>query len=273
MFCRTALRPLFSLKLIGEIKMQSLSYLQIRTALQELKIPRGIPLLVHSSLRALKAPVEGGAQTMVDALLETLGSGGTLVVPTLSLSSVEEHHPVFDALHTPSDCGAFTQFVRSLPGAFRSCHVVSSAAAIGAHAKELTAGHLDTPCGADSPYARIIEAGGAVLFLGTDLGCNTLFHAAEEAEARPYLRYAKIRDAKITDCAGNHFIHTFRRYNCYQTGVNRYLEKMEPIFSEMGVLHRAGLGAATLTLVNAEQDFSLCRQTLREREEYLLQRN
>lgn len=242
---------------------------EIADALQELKLPRGVPLLVHSSLRSLGAPLQDGAAGLVRQLTERLGPQGTLVLPTLSFSSVDEAAPVFDARRTPSDCGALSEWVRQQPGVFRSCHVVSSAAAIGWQAAAFTSGHLDTPCGGDTPYGRVISEGGAVLFLGTGFGCNTLFHAAEEAESKPYLCYASIRNADITDCTGRRFIHTFRRYNCYQTGIQRYLEKMGPVFEEAGVLRRARLGNAVLTLIDAEKNFELCRRTLREHEEYL----
>ena len=48
--------------------------------LKQLGITPGGILLVHSSLRPL-GKVEGGAETVVNALLEALGPEGTLLMP------------------------------------------------------------------------------------------------------------------------------------------------------------------------------------------------
>ena len=69
--------------------------------LTRLGVPRGGLVMVHSSLRSL-GHVAGGAETVVDALLETLGPEGTLVVPTFTYAVAREPGFVFDPLHTPS---------------------------------------------------------------------------------------------------------------------------------------------------------------------------
>ena len=54
----------------------------IKNALTELGIQKGDVMVVHSSLKSF-GHVEGGADAVIDACLETLTPSGTLVFPTL----------------------------------------------------------------------------------------------------------------------------------------------------------------------------------------------
>ena len=248
----------------------NISYEELKSAWRELGIPEGGILMVHSSMKAFGRPVDGGADTVLDSLIDWIGENGTLLMPTLTFSSVNEQEPVLDLANTPSDCGILTNLLRKREGAIRSCHIVSSACAWGKEAKWLTEYHLDTPCGEKTPYGKVISSDGYVLFLGAKFSSNTLFHAAEEAEERPYFSYAPIRDARVIRPDGSEFTNTFRRYNCSQTGVRRYLQKMEAVLEERGVLRRARLGDSTLTLLRAKDDYEISREILRDRVEYIL---
>ncbi|MCP4405184.1 MAG: AAC(3) family N-acetyltransferase [bacterium] len=161
---------------------------QIVRDLRVLGLRKGGIVLVHSSLRSLGV-VSGGAETLVSALLDTVGKSGTLLLPALSYASVGAHNPVFDRVQTPSCVGALTEFFRTRPGTIRSIHPTHSVCAFGVNAEELCRNHhLDTtPCGAHSPFSRLRELGGQVLFLGCGLKPNTSMHAIEEQVVPPYL--------------------------------------------------------------------------------------
>lgn len=60
-------------------------------------------------------------------------------------------------------------------------------AAIGPDAQFFTKSHFDTPCGQESPYGKLLEAGGYSLFLGVGFGSNPVFHVAEEIVNPEYL--------------------------------------------------------------------------------------
>jgi aminoglycoside 3-N-acetyltransferase len=158
----------------------------------------GSVLLVHSSLSAL-GWVCGGAQAVVEGLLDALGPEGTLVVPTHTNGNsdpagwanppvpeswwpaIRDHMPAFDSRVTPSPhMGAIPELVRTWPGGFRSGHPQLSFAAVGAHAEEITAGHaLDSGFGERSPLARVRDRDGDVLLLGAGHGSNSSLHLAE----------------------------------------------------------------------------------------------
>jgi aminoglycoside 3-N-acetyltransferase len=178
--------------------------------LGRLGVRPGSVLLVHSSLSGL-GWVCGGAQAVVEALLDALGPDGTLVVPTHtngnSEPSVWQHPPVpedwwpviratmpaYDPAVTPParQLGVVVQVARSWPGARRSAHPQDSFAAVGPAAETVTAGHaLDSGFGERSPLARVHDLDGDVLLLGVGHGSNTSLHLAEHrvpnAPREPY---------------------------------------------------------------------------------------
>ncbi|MEV7029938.1 AAC(3) family N-acetyltransferase [Streptomyces sp. NPDC093272] len=166
--------------------------------LRRLGVRTGETLLAHTSLRSL-GWVNGGAVTVVESLLETLGPDGTLVVPTQTgdLSDpalwrdppVPEHWwaeiratmPAYDPRITPTrGVGVIPETVRTWPGALRSAHPQTSFAAVGPRAVVIVEGHArDCRLGERSPLARLEDLDARVLMLGTGYATCTGFHLAE----------------------------------------------------------------------------------------------
>lgn len=156
----------------------------ILLSLDLMDIKKGDMLLVHSALSSI-GHVDGGADTVIDALLESVGKEGTVVMSTLT-----GWFEPFDADNTPSAVGMITEKFRLRGNAFRSLHPVHSVAAIGKHAEYITAGHekCETGCGAGTPYYKIRDLGGKVMLLGVDMDRNTIMHSLEEEINALYLR-------------------------------------------------------------------------------------
>jgi len=166
----------------------------ISADLARLGIEPGDVVFFHSSLKSL-GWVEGGAEAVVDAFLDTVGPQGLVAVPTLTatfaLGCIYQDLVVyaFDPQETPSRVGAITEALRRRPEAFRSAHPTHSIAAIGRGARELVEGHDRTSTfGLDSPYRRLVERGAKLLFLGVGLRCNTMLHALEDWLDLPYMQ-------------------------------------------------------------------------------------
>jgi aminoglycoside 3-N-acetyltransferase len=170
--------------------------------LAELGVRAGGALLVHSSLRSL-GPLASGAEGVIVALQQVLGDDGTLFLPALSYESVGEKHPLFDLNSTPSCVGALTEYFRQRAGTLRSLHPTHSVCATGKRAGELLQGHQrdDTPCGPHSPFRRLRDAGGQILFIGCGLTPNTSMHGVEELVEPAYL-FGKRIAYEITDGEG-----------------------------------------------------------------------
>ena len=158
-------------------------------------------VMMHSSLSSL-GYVDGGAETVVDAILDTLGPKGTLLVPAF-------HEGVWSdpANFTISDCcpcpqslcpskqpgfqGVIPEEIRQRPGALRSCHPTDSWVALGPKAEQLLSGHRDapTPCGPGNPFEQLLALDGWILTLGVGVNTVTLWHYYEEILRVPYLGY------------------------------------------------------------------------------------
>ena len=189
--------------------------------LQALGIRENGVLLVHASMRSL-GKVDGGAETVILALLQALGRRGTLLLPALSYETVTPETPYFDVCRTPSCVGALPEYFRQREGTQRSVHPTHSVCGVGTQAFDILSGHKrdTTPCGPNSPFHKLPQHKGQILFLGCGLRPNTSMHAIEELSEPPYL-YADLLDYEITDAAGRVSEMTVRSHN-FKGWVQRY---------------------------------------------------
>ena len=146
--------------------------------------------------------VEGGADTVVDAILGVLGPTGTLVVPTFTFDRGSDDYPVFDPARDPSGMGRVTEVTRTRPGARRSCHLLHSIAALGVHADEITASHGPSAWAADGPFWMLNELDAHILLLGVPYLRCTFFHVVEQLVQVPYRRWREV-EARVQDRDGS----------------------------------------------------------------------
>lgn len=226
-----------------------------------LGLSEGADVLVHSSLSSFGL-VEGGADAVIDALLQAVGAQGTVLVPTLTGSETlsAQNPPTFDPRQTPSWTGLVPETFRRRPEAVRSLHPTHSVAAIGARARELTAGHeyAITPCGPDSPYGRLAVRGGYILLLGVTHSVNTTFHHVEEVVGVPYHMQPGLAAARIVQEGREEIVHLM----LHRYGARRNFERMEPVFCERGIQRNGVIGQSQARLIDAGRMVCLTRQAL-----------
>lgn len=159
-------------------------------------------MIVHSSLRSL-GWVCGGAQAVIEALLDTLGLDGTLVMPSQSgglsdpanwknppvpqewWQTIRDTMPVYDPARTPTrEMGAIAELFRTWPGVIRSAHPANSFAAFGPGARAIIEPHeLDDPFGETSPLRRLYDHDAQILLIGAGYDRCTALHLAERRAA------------------------------------------------------------------------------------------
>jgi aminoglycoside 3-N-acetyltransferase len=241
---------------------ESVDQSDISAGLRSLGLREGQHVLVHSSLSSI-GRVDGGAATVVRALLEVVGPTGTILAPTLTGDeNVGPHRRlVFEVDSTPGWTGAVSECLRGWDGAVRSRHPTHSVAALGAGAERLTRRHEDcvTPCGAGSPYERLAaDEDGVILLLGCDHESNTTWHHVEEVAGVDYhLQPTPVR-AEIRDPDGT----TFRDLWVHRYGTPRNFGAIEGLLQQRGHQVEGSVGGAVARLLSAAGAVSVGLQVL-----------
>jgi len=178
---------------LRDAQINPLTLDQLAAQLRSLGVVEGDAVMLHSSLSSL-GYVEGGPETVLDALISVLGQQGTLLVPTYPVAdwSMENlrNLPVSEPA-SPSQMGAITNCLLKREGAVRSLHPTHSWSGIGRDAEYLLRDHHQsiTPCGPDSPFDRLLEIDGSVMILGSPWGSCTFWHAIEDRIEFPFNVY------------------------------------------------------------------------------------
>ena len=206
---------------------------RIAQHLVELGVRKAGVLLVHSSLRSL-GKFSGGPEAVIQGMLEALGGDGTLLMPALSYESVKAENPVFSVPDTPSCIGALPEFFRKRPGTMRSVHPTHSVCGTGPGARQMLGTHIRdvTPCGPNSPFYKLREKGGQILFVGCSLKPNTSMHAVEELVEPPYL-YGGWVDYRITLADGSRAAMRVRSHG-FKGWQQRY-DRIEALMAGKGI--------------------------------------
>lgn len=174
------------------------------TDLKKLGIKPSDTIMLHASVKAI-GWIVGGPDIVIQALLDVLGTKGTLMMcvgwedsPYHFAEWNEEWQQAYIKECPPFDpktsrayrkWSILTEYLRTWPGAYRSNHPDVSFAAVGARAKWITENHpLQYGYGPGSPLAKLCDAKGKVLLLGAPLDTVTLLHYAEHLAKVPNKR-------------------------------------------------------------------------------------
>lgn len=220
---------------------------QTRRTLRDLMGEGTDILFVHSSLSRL-GHFTGGPADILAALQEF---SACLGLPTHTYTYPEvlgEAAPVFDPASTPSQNGLVTELFRRQPGVVRSIQSTHSLALIGPRAREITSGHylLDTPCGAGTPYHRMIERKASALMWGVSFHSYTFYHTAEDAAVSAYAYEEHTRDRlRVVDENG----HVRECLSRRQTRNLRRFAECGDLMERVGLVRRAQLGGGFLVFV------------------------
>ncbi len=226
-------------------------------------------VLVHSSFDAFEG-FQGKPTEVIAVLQRVLTPAGTLVVPTMPFTGTAvafaATDPLFDIRRTPSRMGLLTELFRRMPGVSRSRHPTHSAAAWGARAVQMTEGHeaAATPCGVGSPYHRLLDVGGKILLLGTDISALTFFHAIEEILEKelPLQPFTAASYALRTQMADGSVAVVNTRLFEPAVSRRRNIFKMIPYLRARGAWHETRVGRLTAVLLRARDVLDAARDML-----------
>lgn len=220
---------------------------ELRSALQQVTDGRTEILMVHSSLSTCGRFLAGprGVLSVFNEFCDTL------CLPTHSYcypSSPGEAGPSFNAATTPSQNGLLTEIFRTQSGVLRSIHATHSLAASGVRAEEICSNHYrcDSPCGASTPYSRLVQMRASVLLFGVTFHCYTLFHTAEDASGSAFAYENGTLDRlRVIDEAGEQQDCWSRR----QSRAPRRFAETGGLLESAGLVRRVKLGRGALLYV------------------------
>ena len=259
-------------KEIQEVVM-NLDYQKIKEDLQALGLKKDDAVLVHSSFKSLGS-VEGGIQTVIEALLSVIGDRGTLLGPTLTFSYVTPSKPVFEYANTPSCVGAISEYIRTMDGAKRSINPTHSCTAVGFKRDWYVEGHEKdcTPVGENSPFYKLHQDGGKVLMLGCRVGANTSMHGVEELSGVPYVLTPEKIDHTIV-LPEQTYIKGYYRHNfgIGRNGLGQRYDRLEgvldPKYMSKGTVH-----GATSWLIDAPQMWKVGNEMMKKDTYYFVEK-
>lgn len=226
---------------------------------KKLGISKGDVLLVHSSLSKI-GYVENGPKDVVEALLEVVGDDGHLLMPNSPNSSFQldyiKNLDFFDLANSKSKLGAISEYFRLLPDAIRSAHPTEPVSCIGPDAEYFVGHHFGnlTPYNENSPFYRVSERNGKILYLGVTLdNAGTNLHTLEDSIENfkfpvyhPEPFEVKIRFENRTLRSMNTLVHN------PDQSKKRKCDGLIPLFEEKGVLKKVKIGNAKSLLVDAK---------------------
>lgn len=179
----------------------------VKRVLKNIGIQNGDVLEVHASMKSIGFLL-GGANTLLDAILETIGFEGTLVMSAHSTDNSEpayfQNPPVDVSLYQtireniPGFKGKFDDLngmgqlaiaLQKRPSVYFSNHPQVSMMAHGKHAKWITQSHpLNDMFGLKSPLAKMVELKTKVLLIGVEYDSCTGMHLGEYlSQKRPVI--------------------------------------------------------------------------------------
>jgi aminoglycoside 3-N-acetyltransferase len=243
-------------------KGQSLTTRQLADQLRDMGINSGDHLMVHSALSKM-GHVEDGAMGVVQALLQVVGPTGTVCMPSSPVSKLQldylKEDPVFDVRHTPSAMGTISEAFRKLPDTKRSLHPTEPVCANGRLAVEFVKDHFGqpTPYNAHSPWKKLMDAKGKILYVGVTLAnAGTHLHTLEDAVNFKYpVYYHTDFTARLIDENGQEKTMQTKVHNP-DFSRRRRCDELLPLFMQADVLQKTTLGRADCLLLDAEKMFT-----------------
>ena len=229
------------------------------TQLKTIGINEGDVVLVHSALSKI-GYVSGGAQSVVEALLEAVGETGHVLMPNSPNNGRQLDYirqlECFDVLNSPSKLGAISEYFRKLPQAKRSIHPTEPVSCIGPDSAYFVDAHMGqlTPYNEYSPFYRVAKRSGKILMIGVTLdNAGTNLHCLEDAVAFQYpVYYDQIFTVNVKD--ENGVIHKVQtKVHNPEWSSKRKCDELLPLFEKEGVLTYHKLGEAKVLLFDAQK--------------------
>jgi aminoglycoside 3-N-acetyltransferase len=213
-------------------------------------LTKGDTLLIHSSFKSFGG-INGGPQTVVDALISVLGDEGTLIVPRFNFDFSSDG-TMWDVRSTPSHMGIISEFVRKDPRSRKVFHPIYPFSIIGKHADELVKHRYKGGYGKDSIFNQLLILDAKIIQIDKVYKSTTLIHHVEEMLKVDY-KYYKNFTGDVIDENGKKYKDTFNLYvRDWEKGYVTDVIPIGKILENKGVMKIDKIGDATIWHMKAK---------------------
>ena len=184
---RQNIRKVFRARKLKKTK-PNISRQRLERDLYQLGIRQGDTLFIHSSLKSI-GYVDGGANTVIDALIDVVSPGGNVIIPTyympggtiLSVCRQADTY-LFDPINHGTVLGRIPSVFLERNDIKRSIHPTHSVSAWGPDAEMIVKDHhtAGSTYGLNTPWGRLVELNGKLLGIGISIAPITFYHYLED---------------------------------------------------------------------------------------------
>ena len=232
-----------------------LTKFDIKEALCKLSIPQDRPIMVHTSLRSI-GPIDGGAQTLLDAMIDhCTREGGLLCIPTHTWGFMEAGEEItFDLMAPKSNLGVLPNLALQDSRGVRSNHITHSVTVFGDGAADFAKLDDAATTMVSACCKELYQRDGYVLLIGVGQEKNTFLHCVEEMLGVPNRTADQPITLKVRHTDGK--IQEKQVYPLYSEGiedVSVHFGNYEPAFRKHGCIVDGKLGNAKVQLCSARK--------------------
>lgn len=237
------------------------TYQDLLSGFQAIPLTPSRVITVHSSYKSLGG-VEGGAETVVQALLDWVGPEGTVLFPTFNFNSWSETH-YFDVVETNSHMGIIGELGRLHPEARRTPHPMYSFAAIGKMAEDFAAAEDEEAYGPNSAFALFHKLNGVIVSIGLHWNSTFSLHHYVEYNVGCDYRRVKAFSGIYRGYDGKPEIKTYTMFVRSSSNViTDIVPGMDQLYEE-GVIKATLVGGATVHYANANDFYDNMAEIVR----------
>lgn len=217
--------------------------------LKKIGVEKGDLLHLKISMRAI-GRIEGGANTLLNALLEAVGESGTIIsdafVKAFPIPMSETNKEKISDDETPSYAGVFANEMIKHPKNIRSKHPIHKFAAIGKQAEEFCNNHTEKS-GAYDLLEEMAKQDAKNLTIGGDvIGVGTTHIAIEKCK---YDRKVKNMGRYFINSKGEKELAKIDWKGACGAGIRKFL----PLYENGALINRGKIGNADSILTSMKK--------------------
>jgi len=234
--------------------------------LVRLGLRTGDVVMVHSSYDRFEG-FRGTPTDVLRILCEAVGPTGAILMPTIPFSGSSQdwaaQKKILDVNRTPSYMGLLSELFRRQPGVVRSAHPTHPVAVWGSRSEEIIKDNYlaKTPCGAGTPFGRLLELRGKILLLGATTDSMTYYHFVEEVlePKMPFSPFSKeIFTLQTRDRDGRILTSELRLMDRHYSR-KRNMKPLTPVLKQNGHWREGRAGRLTAILLDAQDVMNDCQ--------------